>query len=31
MKKQASKIYWILLLTQLVFWTCCYLFMKKYS
>jgi hypothetical protein len=31
MKKQASKIYWILLLTQPVFWTCYYLFMKKYS
>ena len=31
MKKELCKIYWILLLTQLFFWSFFYLFMKNFS
>lgn len=31
MKKELPKVYWILLLTQLVYWGLFYLFMNNFS
>ena len=31
MKKELSKVYWMLLLTQLFYWCFFYMFMKNFS